>query len=769
MRKFLKPIVFIFAFAALVSAFALAGCGGSGNGNGNNGDEHTHVYSTEWEYDDTYHWHKATCEHKDKVEGKAGHELVDGKCAVCDYKKKEEPAPAVYHKVVFKQEGYSDIVKWVEDLAGLEDDEVPEPVKIKGYDIVWEEKDLSCITEDITVNAVKTPITYTITYHLNGGKNAQDNPVNYTIETEEIDLLPATKEGYLLSCWYSDENFETRLKKIPKGSCGDLDLYAKWVYGTEGFEYYFFNDAYSVTGYSGTAVDVVIPNEWDGYPVTAIRNRAFENCETIESITISEGLTSIGDNAFYGCSGLKSIIIADSVTECGSSAFRKCTGLESIILPEGLTEISYSMFEGCTSINSITLPEGLISIDYGAFRSCTGLTAIELPDNVTKIGSRAFDGCQSLTSVNIPVGVTSIESSLFMQCTSLTNVSIAEGVKTIESFAFEECTSLKSISLPESLTAIGNSAFYKCSGLKSAIIPEGITEISISAFDSCTSLESISLPESLTTIDSSAFSGCINLFSITVPKNVTEIKSGAFSRCFKLLEIHDLSSLNIQKPGEDEDKNKYGSIAYYAKVVTHYTNGNWINRTDDGYVFFEDTFYSYLLGYSGEETKLSLPLKSTQDRAYEIYKYAFYSGSFESITIPDSVYFIDSHAFENCSNLKTVYWNATDCTTAGVLSRIWTGCTALTTLVIGENVEKINRGTFGICENLKSVTFSGIVLSIDEDAFYECYGLESINFEGTVEEWGTIEKNPYWNNRTSDYIIYCSDGEIAKDGTVTKY
>ena len=50
-------------------------------------DSHTHTFATSWSWDETYHWHEATCEHKDEVNGKAEHNFVDNQCTVCGYKK----------------------------------------------------------------------------------------------------------------------------------------------------------------------------------------------------------------------------------------------------------------------------------------------------------------------------------------------------------------------------------------------------------------------------------------------------------------------------------------------------------------------------------------------------------------------------------------------------------------------------------------------------------------------------------------------------------
>ncbi len=47
---------------------------------------HEHSFATAWTYDETDHWHAATCEHEDQVSGKAAHTFRNGlKCDVCDY------------------------------------------------------------------------------------------------------------------------------------------------------------------------------------------------------------------------------------------------------------------------------------------------------------------------------------------------------------------------------------------------------------------------------------------------------------------------------------------------------------------------------------------------------------------------------------------------------------------------------------------------------------------------------------------------------------
>jgi len=54
---------------------------------------HTHTFSSEWSYDETYHWHASTCEHDIKA-NKLKHNFDDKKqCTVCGYKGEEYIGP----------------------------------------------------------------------------------------------------------------------------------------------------------------------------------------------------------------------------------------------------------------------------------------------------------------------------------------------------------------------------------------------------------------------------------------------------------------------------------------------------------------------------------------------------------------------------------------------------------------------------------------------------------------------------------------------------
>jgi len=73
---------------------------------------------------------------------------------------------------------------------------------------------------------------------------------------------------------------------------------------------------------------VVIPDTYNGKPVTGVRN--FPRSAAITSVTFPNSLTRIETNALGACTGLTSITIPASVTLIDSGAFRGCTNLTSV-------------------------------------------------------------------------------------------------------------------------------------------------------------------------------------------------------------------------------------------------------------------------------------------------------------------------------------------------------------------------------------------------------------------------------------------------------
>ena len=110
----------------------------------------------------------------------------------------------------------------------------------------------------------------------------------------------------------------------------------------------------TIVGYSGSSIDVVIPESinanGEDIIVKTIGDNAFRHNDTITSVTIPDSVTTIGDSAFTSCSSLTSIHIPDSVITIGESAFSSCSSLTSIYILSSVTTIESGAFVNCSNL-----------------------------------------------------------------------------------------------------------------------------------------------------------------------------------------------------------------------------------------------------------------------------------------------------------------------------------------------------------------------------------------------------------------------------------
>ena len=114
--------------------------------------------------------------------------------------------------------------------------------------------------------------------------------------------------------------------------------------------------------------------------------------------------------------------------------------------------------------------------------------------------------------------------------------------------------------------------------------------------------------------------------------------------------------------------------------------------------------------------------------------------SLESVVIPAGVTSIGSRAFYGCANLSSVKG--------------------------ASKLASIGNYAFSHCGSLRKISLPAGVTSIGENAF-EYTSLTEIGFGGTVAKWQALQKGDGWDNETGNYTVTCSDGKVAKDGTVT--
>ena len=531
----------------------------------------------------------------------------------------------------------------------------------------------------------------------------------------------------------------------------------------------------TITGYSGNATALYIPDEIDGHEVVAIGDRAFQNrtdlrtvmipdsvteieaysfnnCTNLSNVTLSKSLKYMGGRAFGSCEKITQIEIPKSLDNCGNSGyssyhgpFGACSGLKKITFEEGATEVSNGLFRGCTGLEEINIPDGVTKIESSSFEDCINLVSVNISDSVIKIENEAFAGCEKIESINIPDSVTEIGESTFANCSKLSNVKLSKNLEYMGGRAFGSCEKITQIEIPKSLDNCGNSGyasyhgpFGACSGLKKITFEEGTTEISSGLFRGCTGLEEINIPNSVTEIESSSFEDCINLVSVNIPDSVIKIGNEAFAGCKKIESINipdsvteiggstfancsKLSNVKLSKNLEYMGGRAFGSCEKITQIEIPKSLDNCGNS---GYASYHGPF-----GACSGLKKITFEEGTTEISS------GLFRGctGLEEINIPDSVTEIESSSFEDSINLVSV--NIPD-SVIKIGNEAFAGCEKIESINIPDSVTEIGERTFANCSKLSNVKLSKNLEYMGGRAFGSCEKITQIEIPKSLDNCG---------------------------------
>ena len=331
--------------------------------------------------------------------------------------------------------------------------------------------------------------------------------------------------------------------------------------------------------------DIIIPDEIDGKPITAIPNGAFVNKTGITSVTIGKNVTSIGDGAFYYCSNLTTVEFGanSQLTSIGENAFEWCSNLTTITIPASMTSIGEGAFYHCSSLTTVTFGANsqLTSIGEHAFSRCSNLTSVTIPDSVTSIGEYAFYKCTGLTSITLPFVGASLNG------TDNTHFGYIFGASSYTDHAGYVPASLKTVVITGG-DSIGNYAFYDCDSLSTITIPASVTSIGSGAFYFCSNLTTVEFGANsqLQSIGDFAFGSCSNLTTITIPASMTSIGHYAFIYCSSLASITFEDPSGWYRTSNYSDwNNKTGGTA--TSLADPATNATYFKSTYWGYYWYK--------------------------------------------------------------------------------------------------------------------------------------------------------------------------------------
>ncbi len=494
------------------------------------------------------------------------------------------------------------------------------------------------------------------------------------------------------------------------------------------------------------------------YRVTNISYEAFRGCPDLTSISIPTSITS-ASGIGYQCPKLTSIIwnarhirtdgynIFSWDTECPITSFvfgddvehipsnlcRNMKYLTDVIIPENVKTIGYGVFNDCSHLTTITWnaincrkgTEASNDILWdGNADSESPLTTVIIGKNVQQLPHSLFDNCKRLTQTIYMGDIASwckirfgsyheqsgyweywganpIENSqnLYINGQSITKLVISEGVTSISDYAFVGLTPLTQVSFPSTLTQIGSYTFYECENLTNFVLPNNLTIIGKGAFQSCSGLTEVTIPNSVRTIGEYAFYHCSNLTSVTIGTGLETLEVCAFTNCSKLTKFICNSTKAIEAE-EDEDYKNDAYIGQYA------LSGAFVltNKQLDTIVAPAQLF------------DLSEPAWSN------LTKSARYIQVNSGELTPDA-FGVINRSFDK---LKTLDISAT--TNTEIANNAFKGCYKLETLLLPAQLERIGYMAVADCKNLQGVDIPATVTAIDDSAFENCRGLETLTF-----------------------------------------
>lgn len=435
--------------------------------------------------------------------------------------------------------------------------------------------------------------------------------------------------------------------------------------------------------------------------------RAFADCTNLVSLGETASVTSIGGSAFDGCESLASIDLSNCSSWPYASIFGNCKNLNEIKLPSTLTEIPPALFCGCTGLTSFDFTN-ITKIGESAFAG-SGLKELILPATITSIGNNAFNGIDYIT-INA-TKVPTLGGSFGQNAVVLVPEEALNAYKTADvwkDFAGQifaigakldyDVKTTAQDNAPGLLQQLDRNNLNNIVSLKVSGTINGydimlfrnkmdnlhhldLSDADIVAnpyeyYEGCCSEDSV--------LGANAFNGVKHLISIKIPKSIKRIGSQAFYQS----SIRDVSFQEKQNI----------EIGYYAFAWSDVVNINLpIGSTlEEGCLAFCDKIRNIIF-----PEKLEI-----------IPNRCFYHSSIISTSIPSSVKRIEGEAFDRCA-LDSI--SLPGLTYIG--SRAFSSNPNLKELRVPSTLEKIEDGAFSDCNLEKVYAYTVLPISISQNTF----------------------------------------------------
>ena len=345
----------------------------------------------------------------------------------------------------------------------------------------------------------------------------------------------------------------------------------------------------------------------------------------------------------------------------------------------------------------IVFDGNLTKVGDGAF-FLQNLLEVHLPNTVEHIGSQVFEG-SLFKSFHTPDNLKSIARDAFENCRYIERfygLHASSDEKAVldnngTMVIYAPAAIEETIVIPSGVKALGEYLFFFDHKIREIILPEGLTELGEYCLCNCTSLETVTFSESVEKVGDTTFSGCSSL--------------------------REFKGTNPMIP--------------------------------DGHSFIDED--GYMKVFAGSEVT---------DYVIPEGVIAFYTSfcnmapALHSLTMPESLKFISSYAFDGCDNLEFFYGPCTSkdhhsLIVAGYLGSVTNILPADYSVPAGYGIVEVFYGVFAGNKYLERLSLPDEIKYIDDNAFANMPKLKSLRLPAGLE----LISNPF-NGTTSLDTIY---------------
>ncbi|MBQ8539300.1 MAG: InlB B-repeat-containing protein [Ruminococcus sp.] len=242
------------------------------------------------------------------------------------------------------------------------------------YSLFEDENKVSKTTKvgNITATAFWIADTYQVNYDANEGEGYLPPRTVAYDEIFQIDEHNMTKQGYVFTGWTATRSYDNKMygygkdhdtpawlkpqhvakpyifkdsQEVSKLTFdGDVTFKAHWQ-----LAFNFSQDGTELLNYIGIDEKVVFPKDFTS--VSKICDNAFENCQTIKSVTIPETINTVGKDVFAGCTSLKEIYFNKNLPENVDKTAFNSPHVKRIYLSKDNKDIFIGLYTGSYSYN----------------------------------------------------------------------------------------------------------------------------------------------------------------------------------------------------------------------------------------------------------------------------------------------------------------------------------------------------------------------------------------------------------------------------------